>query len=281
MPTYRKPRKPQGFKDGGAVPIEDHVPELVLEPHEPDLATARFSPASSAPADAPIPAPEPRDDDAVARAIEGHRRAEELQRQAEQLQRQQQEAPPDPLAGYSPFWRENIRAHPYLLDPSNGPVVVYYLHRGIKAGINPESPAMLDAILDGLRREAGMTERAQEIAAPRDDAEVLREAEAFQAKMNAAPVPPKPRIPEVAKMAPSRNVPVSAPVNREAHSYGGQRSSMIDKKLSPAEVEIARKSFTATDMTDDQKIYLYWQNREKLRRMRETGEYRRTTEQSG
>jgi len=255
MTTYRKPKKPQGFKDGGAVPADDIVApvDIVIEPHEPDLATARFSPASSVPADAPMPAPEPGDDDAVARAIEGHRRAEELQRQ-------QQEAPPDPLAAYSPFWRENIRAHPYLLDPNNVPVVGYYLHRATKAGINFESPAMLDAILDGLRAEAGMTERAQELAAP---------------------APPKPAIPAQARQSLHPGL-YSAPGNPQGHSFSGQRTSgMIDRKLTAEERQIAKNSFSATDMTDEQKERLYWQNREKMRRMQESGEYRRTTEQSG
>jgi hypothetical protein len=59
--------------------------------------------------------------------------------------------------------------------------------------------------------------------------------------------------------------------------------------LTPTEVEIARNSFGAikdrsgrmSDLSDDQKCELYVRNRAKLARMRQTGEYRQTTEQTG
>lgn len=56
---------------------------------------------------------------------------------------------------------------------------------------------------------------------------------------------------------------------------------MSNKTLSAAEVEIAHKSFTAPDMTNTEKEWLYLQNREKLFRMRASGEYRKTSEENG
>jgi len=79
---------------------------------------------------------------------------------------------------------------------------------------------------------------------------------------------------------PRRSMQVSAPVSRDVPNPSGQRSSK-SITLSPEQREIARKSFTASDMTDEQKERLYALNLQKLHRMRANGEYRQTTEQTG
>jgi hypothetical protein len=63
----------------------------------------------------------------------------------------------------------------------------------------------------------------------------------------------------------------TAPVSRNIPSASSGRSSYVDTKLSPEERDIARRSFTASDMTDAQKEYEYWRNREKMRAMRRAG----------
>lgn len=80
--------------------------------------------------------------------------------------------------------------------------------------------------------------------------------------------------------APRRSMPMSAPVSRAVPSASGVRT---DSKmtLTPEEREVARTSFTATDMTNAQKEYLYAQNKAKLLRQRANGQYRQTTEQNG
>ena len=77
-----------------------------------------------------------------------------------------------------------------------------------------------------------------------------------------------------------RSMPMSAPVSRAAPSTSGQRNEG-KMTLTAEEREVARNSFSASDMTNAQKEYLYAQNKSKLRKMRANGEYRQTTEQNG
>jgi hypothetical protein len=79
-------------------------------------------------------------------------------------------------------------------------------------------------------------------------------------------------------------MPVSAPVSRDVPTASGQRRTN-SVTLSAEEREVARNSFGsvngAPDLTPDQKERLYAQNKAKLARMRASGEYRQTTEQTG
>jgi hypothetical protein len=78
-----------------------------------------------------------------------------------------------------------------------------------------------------------------------------------------------------------RNMPVSAPVSRDVPSASGQRDTPTKVTLTAEERQIARTSFTATDMTDAQKELAYARNKQKLKKMRANGEYHQTTEQTG
>lgn len=89
-----------------------------------------------------------------------------------------------------------------------------------------------------------------------------------------------PTEPVIQQQPQRRSMPVSAPVSRDVPGPGGQRTASRIT-LSPEERDIARKSFTASDMTDEQKEKLYAMNKAKLHRMRANGEYRPTTEQTG
>ena len=88
-------------------------------------------------------------------------------------------------------------------------------------------------------------------------------------------VPAAPASPE-----PRRSMPVTAPVSRDVPTPSGQRTN-ARITLTPEERDIARRSFTAADMTDEQKEKLYAMNKAKLLRMRANGQYRHTTEQTG
>lgn len=99
-----------------------------------------------------------------------------------------------------------------------------------------------------------------------------------------SPPPPEPAPAAPAPAPARRSMPVSAPVSREVPTASGQRRSNT-MTLSPEEREIARNSFGsikgAPDLTNDQKERLYAENKAKLNRMRASGEYRQTTEQTG
>src|SRR5882672_3092225 len=86
--------------------------------------------------------------------------------------------------------------------------------------------------------------------------------------------------PPIQQQPQRRTMPVTAPVSRDVPNTSGQRSTNRIT-LTPEQREIARKSFTASDMTDEQKERLYAMNLQKLHRMRANGEYRQTTEQTG
>jgi len=77
-----------------------------------------------------------------------------------------------------------------------------------------------------------------------------------------------------------RSMPVSAPVSRDAPNPSGQRQSSRSITLTAEQRQIAKHSFSAPDMTDEQKERLYALNLQKLNRMRANGEYRHTTEET-
>lgn len=70
-----------------------------------------------------------------------------------------------------------------------------------------------------------------------------------------------------------RTMPMRAPVSRDVPSASGQRAPSSRITLTPEERQIARTSFTAPDMTDAQKEYLYAQNKAKLAKQRANGSY--------
>lgn len=70
-----------------------------------------------------------------------------------------------------------------------------------------------------------------------------------------------------------RSMPVSAPVSRDVPTASGQRQKPGSMTLTAEERQIARSSFTASDMTNEQKEYLYAQNKKKLATMRSNGQY--------
>ncbi len=92
--------------------------------------------------------------------------------------------------------------------------------------------------------------------------------------LKAAPAPEPQTQPQ------RRSMSVSAPVSRDVPGPSGQRQTNRIT-LTPEERDIARKSFSASDMTDEQKERLYAMNKAKLIRMRANGEYRQTTEATG
>lgn len=81
-----------------------------------------------------------------------------------------------------------------------------------------------------------------------------------------------------------RSMPVAAPVSREVPTASGQRNAN-QITLTPEQREVARNAFGsvrgAPDLTNAQKERLYAENLQRLNRMRASGEYRQTTEQTG
>lgn len=69
-----------------------------------------------------------------------------------------------------------------------------------------------------------------------------------------------------------RSMPMSAPVSRQAPSPSGQRQSG-SMTLNAEERAVARNSFTATDLSNAQKEYLYAKNKARYQAMKANGQY--------
>jgi hypothetical protein len=167
---------------------------------------------------------------------------EAIQR-AEELARQQQQRPAEPQL--SQWKRDFLASHPDLVkDEEATSLTRYHYLAALRRGIRDDTPAMNEAILSGWSRMRGAIDNISHEPA---------------------------RDPAVNAPEPRKSVPISAPVSRDVPSVSSGRSSYVDTKLSPEERDIARRSFTASDMTDAQKEYEYWRNREKMRAMRRNG----------
>lgn len=70
-----------------------------------------------------------------------------------------------------------------------------------------------------------------------------------------------------------RSIPMSAPVSRDVPTPSGLRQPSSKMTLTAEERQIARSAFTAADMTNEQKELAYARNKQKLQKMRASGEY--------
>jgi hypothetical protein len=260
------------------VPIDDVV--VAADP-APEI------PPSAPPPDEPIAAPADDDRDAVRRALEGVRKAEELHRQQATAQRQpsEHEAYVNSLPGLSDRKRNFLKANPALLRQDVAPIAGEHYQNGLAAGLADDSAELERFVLE--KTTQSLEHRRQLRSAPVEpepavDPEIEKAARELEAEAEALQreyLAPQP-MPQAA--LPRRSIPVSAPVSRGAPSLAtGRPMSMSNRTLSAAEVEIAHNSFTDSTMSNRDKELLYLQNREKLHRMRASGEYRMTSEQGG
>jgi hypothetical protein len=89
----------------------------------------------------------------------------------------------------------------------------------------------------------------------------------FKAAPAAAPQPEPQPQPQ------RRSMPMTAPVSRDVPTPSGQRQSSSKVTLTAEERQIARTSFTAPDMTNEQKELLYARNKQRLAQQRANGAY--------
>lgn len=87
----------------------------------------------------------------------------------------------------------------------------------------------------------------------------------------AAPAP-EPQ-PEPQPQPQRRSIPMTAPVSRDVPTASGQRQTSSKITLTAEERQIARTSFTAPDMTNEQKELLYARNKQRLAQQRANGSY--------
>jgi hypothetical protein len=150
-----------------------------------------------------------------------------------------------------------LRTHPEFINDAskNGEIQAAHSYIVQRKGV----AAFSDAYFDALDTEFG-----------------------FKKPPESSPVPaPSPQ--------PRKSMPMTAPVSRDVPSVASGTRTQNSITLTAEERAIARNSFgpikdadgNMVDMTNEQKERLYAQNKAKLQRMRASGEYRQTTEQTG
>jgi hypothetical protein len=149
------------------------------------------------------------------------------------------------IAPLPPAARDWLRLHPEFIndDSMNRKINAFHNHLVENEGVSQFSPAYFDAV----------------------DARF---------GFKTAPAAPQPQ---------RRSTPVAAPVSREVPTSAGTRQGLMT--LTEEERKIARLSIMdrpdMPNLTNEQKEYIYAQNKRKLHAMRANGSYRQTTEQTG
>lgn len=273
MATMRR-YKPKGYFRGGRVlddmPIEGDAPTEaggfpagILGDH---LGAGAALQDGTVPRSPPPPAETSLatdQDNPLQRALDAQRRADELQQST--LDREIGKLP------LSEFKKAFLRQHPDLItDQFRSRATAFYYQAALKEGIEDDTPEMNAAILAGVEREIANV-RWQAIENVR-----MPQAEPEPEPDHVAPramIPPVPAAPAPAPPA-RRSIPMSAPVSRDAPTYTGRaQSESVGITLSAEERDIARRSYSAPDMTDAQKEYAYAKAKQRLKRLRQSGEY--------
>jgi hypothetical protein len=251
--------------------ISAEVPELPPEPAPP--SPIGFEPS-----------------DAVLNAVHAQRRAEHLhheamRRQAEQQRQQaQSEAPPRPMtieeqieaAPLSDKRKAFLKAHPELAAPQNQKYTQRFYDEAVEFGLTDDSDEQHEYILRGvqghLARLEQMRAQARTHVAPR----------ASLAQEEALPPAPSVRSDTVPSPAKRPSLPMSAPVSREVPNVSNGQRRSTEMSLTEEERQIARLAIVdrpdMPKLTNAQKEYIYWKEREKYRAMVRDGSY---SEQKG
>jgi hypothetical protein len=230
----RRKYQARAYRDGGAVKVEPD--DVALSMPE---ACADVPPAPAAPIREGPVALSSDGDDAVKRALEATRRAEALQRQHAQ-QPTRPDAPPTvdhEIGGLQlpENAKDYLRRHPELMT-------------------DPVRKRQLGSASNYLVDNRGLRQFSPEYFTALD-----REL-GFAPEPALAPTPAR------------RSIPLSAPVSRDVPTASGRRMSEIGNiTLSPAEREIARNSFAAPDLTNEQKERMYAEAKHRMLAMREAG----------
>jgi hypothetical protein len=254
MPTRRK-YVPKAYRDGGRVLVDTPIAETpaavadVPAPPEPAAAAATPPPFEFV------------DNDAVARAVEAQRRAEELQRKATQQSRPMTIEEAIDRAPISDRRKAFLKQHPELCEPRNAPYVEFYYRQSQELGIEDDSDAEHEHVLDGVHGELAHLEqlrnrgRANVAPAPRE------------AHGEAMP-PPSTPMPAPAPPPAKRSAPMAAPVSREVPTLSGRPSS-DQPSLTAEEREIARISFPHLPALSAD--YEYFKNKKRYQDMKAAG----------
>ncbi len=254
MAYKRRYKQPKGYRDGGAVIADEERVD--------------------SPALAPDPVPPPADDGSnhLLQAVEAQRRAEELQRQG--------------VGG--PSIRDQIDQL-RTTDIFRYRAAMLYHQQALGEGVADNTPEMTQRIVQGIQQEIqhqhnmaaeNVKAYAAPLMPPAREPTQIQQAALAEAAGSALPVA-DPIVPQR-----QNSLPMTAPVSRAAIDYSGRSVRDSTKiKLSAEERDMAHRSIVDRPdlprLSDADKEYIYARNKAKLLRMRQSGEYRQTTEQDG
>jgi hypothetical protein len=248
--------------------------------------------AAPAPPDAPGPATDADDANPFQHALEAQQHAEALQHQHQHRQsiglaepaRSEAELRAidqfvESIPNISDHQRRFLRSHPTLMTSPYDQLMAHAITLAKHAGIEPDTDAMDRAILVGVQRDLehhrALSALTSSAGRPTPQNAALHEdidqhvtdlqAEAEQHMAEHRPAPSAPPLPK------RRSMPMSAPVSRDYVSVSGRPRE--SNTLTADERQIAHNSFSDPRMSNEQKEYLYLKNRQKLHRMRDSGEY--------
>jgi hypothetical protein len=263
----RKYKEPKHYRYGGRVLADATIPDDA-------------PPQSEAP-------PVMQGDDALVRAAEATRRADELQRAPPQ-QSLDEFVESLPISDHK---KDFLKQWPQMLEETRAKIMHRHHQAALAEGIPDDTPDMDRFLLDAVNREMSGSNAARramphevvgysveknypetvEQAAEKLDREVsglLLQQEAQRSIPTNAVL----GIPEAPK--PKPRIPFSAPVSRDLPTATGESMSSSTKvTLTAEERQIARNSYTAPDMTNEQKELAYARMKLRLARERANGAY--------
>jgi hypothetical protein len=261
LATKRKYRaqKPQAYRDGGRVELgaipddtadlrvaarDDSDTERAVDELEREVAKIEREREGMAATPSP-PIAAPADGNPLLAALHAQQKADAIQRQR---------ASEAPAAGHHAFVdglqvserkKEFLRANPELLRPDLAPVARRIYQKALADGVPDDSAQIERAVLEGVLHEIGQSPTSAPEPAP-------------------TPSPP----PAMER----KRIPMSAPVSRTVTAATGGRDPG-SRTLSPEERQVARNSFSDPSLSNEEKEFRYWQNREKYKAMKRDGSY--------
>jgi hypothetical protein len=213
MASRRRYKAPQGFKDGGAVPVTDVVAS-------PPVSTDVLPQAPALP---------PSDaDGAVLQATRATLRAEQLQ------QTQAQPSPPPTIeqaieripGGISEHKKAFLRANPqFMTDRVHMTLMNKHYTAAMQAGVPDDTPEMDRILLEGVAHDVEDHRRTQQ------------HVEALRSEPPSPPPEPPPAAP------PKRSMPVTAPVSRAVPTPSSQTNVGRSVTLTGEERDLARRAY--------------------------------------
>jgi hypothetical protein len=276
----RRTYRPKKFQTGGAV-IEESTE--VLPPENPPETLPTPPPAHADGGQVAIP----EADDAVARMLAATKHAEDLQRQARQPQTVEDHIASLPISDHK---KSFLRQNTMLLHPEIVPIAARAYQQAKSDGVEDDSPAMNQRLLEGVQREIEgwrqrMVASAHDAAAAvpampapsieRAAEQLSQEAEALRltaSAENTTPITVSAELPPAERAPTRKSLPISAPVSRDIPSSSGKRMSEERTiTLSAAEREVARNSFTDPNMTNEERERLYATNKMRMLKARADG----------